>query len=274
MHGVLDTTIEWKPKGHYRTIIEPKWWRKLHMNWLETPVPLSWMVPYPFLCIVLDYESSLLTTLNTPWRQYHFSTFLWEWPVHKTSSNARWTRYLTAVMVWLELEMMLSSMARMMKNITDASASWWKWVVDMALYSMVESVLQKTIHDLLWICNDKDGAHTDAAKLCAVQKMPLPETQKQLQKFLGMVTYFSPFVPSFSSFTTSLCELLKKGTEFKWNQSCQEVSDTVKCLICTDTILRYFDVHRPITILVMSHGKTLVPFYFKIATPMPLHQKP
>ena len=41
--------------------------------------------------------------------------------------------------------------------------------------------------------------------------MPPPEMASQLQKFLGMVTYLSPFVPSPSSFMAPLCGLLKKG---------------------------------------------------------------
>ena len=55
--------------------------------------------------------------------------------------------------------------------------------------------------------------------------MLAPKTATQLQKFLGLVTYLSPFIPSFSSFTASLCGLLKKGTEFFWNNSYQEAFD-------------------------------------------------
>ena len=42
---------------------------------------------------------------------------------------------------------------------------------------------------------DADGAHPDPKKVDAVHQMPSPETPSQLQQFLGMVTYLSPFIP-------------------------------------------------------------------------------
>ena len=85
---------------------------------------------------------------------------------------------------------------------------------------------------------DKQGEHADPAKVSAVHNMP-PETLTQTQMFPGMVTYLSLFMPSLPSFTSLLCELLKKGTEFTLNQSYQEAFDTMKCPACTDTSLRY-----------------------------------
>ena len=90
-----------------------------------------------------------------------------------------------------------------------------------------------------------------------MHNMPTPETSTQLQKFFSMVTYLSSFVPSLSSFTATLHELLKKDTEFTWNQSYQNAFDTVKCLVYTDTTLGYFDVHKPITINVDASQKGL-----------------
>ena len=40
--------------------------------------------------------------------------------------------------------------------------------------------------------------------------MPPPENQSQLQQFLGMVMYLSPFIPSLSTHTAPLWELLKR----------------------------------------------------------------
>ena len=87
--------------------------------------------------------------------------------------------------------------------------------------------------------------------------MPALETPSQLQKFLGMVTYLSPFVPSLSSFTAPLCGLLKKDAEFTWNETYQDAFDSVKSLLCSDTTLHYFDIHRPVTIQVDASMKGL-----------------
>ena len=87
--------------------------------------------------------------------------------------------------------------------------------------------------------------------------MPSPETQSQLQQFLGMVTYLSPFIPSLSAHTAPLWELLKKDLEFKWNTSYQEVFDRIKKLVCKDMTLHYFDIWQPVTIKVDTSGKEL-----------------
>ena len=59
------------------------------------------------LLVFLDYKSSVLTTFNTSLGWYCFFSLHWVKSVHKTSSDAWWTRYLTTMMVWLELQMMV-----------------------------------------------------------------------------------------------------------------------------------------------------------------------
>ena len=51
---------------------------------------------------------------------------------------------------------------------------------------------------------DKDGAHPDPKKVEAIHKMPPPEGPQELQKFLGMTTYLSLFIPSLSTLTAPL----------------------------------------------------------------------
>ena len=104
--------------------------------------------------------------------------------------------------------------------------------------------------------HDANGAHLDPRKVGAVHNIPAPDTATQLQKFLGMVTYLSPFVPSLS-FTTPLCELLKKGTDFIWNESYQEASDSIKSIVCKNTTLWYFDVCKPVTVQVNASNRLL-----------------
>ena len=116
---------------------------------------------------------------------------------------------------------------------------------------------------------DATGAHPDPEKVSAVHKMLAPKTATQLQKFLRLLTYLSPFIPSLSSFTTPLHGLLKKGTEFFWNNSYQEAFDKVKSMICKDTTLWYLDTCKPVTFQVDASQKGLGAAPFKMASQFP-----
>ena len=87
--------------------------------------------------------------------------------------------------------------------------------------------------------------------------MPSPEGPQELQKFLEMTTYLSLFIPSLSTLTAPLRELLKKGIEFTWNNSYQDAFNTVKKMVCMDTTLRYFNAHKPVIIQVDTSQKGL-----------------
>ena len=62
-----------------------------------------------------------------------------------------------------------------------------------------------------------NGVHLDPGKVDAVHALPAPTNVTELQEFLGLVTYLSPFIPGLSTLTAPLWELLKKDTNFSWN---------------------------------------------------------
>ena len=57
---------------------------------------------------------------------------------------------------------------------------------------------------------DEFGVHPDPEKVDAVHALPTPTNITDLQEFLGMVTYLSPFICDLSILTAPLHELLKK----------------------------------------------------------------
>ena len=124
---------------------------------------------------------------------------------------------------------------------------------------------------------DKHGAHPDPSKVSAIKEMPAPQNKGELQSFLGMVTYLSPFIPQLSSHTATLRGLLKTDVEYSWNATYQVAFDKLKSLVCEDTTLRYFNTKKPVTIQVDASGKGLgaahiqddgpVAFASKVLTP-------
>ena len=49
-----------------------------------------------------------------------------------------------------------------------------------------------------------NGVHPDPGKVKAVHALPAPTNITELQEFLGLVTYLSPFIPGLSTLTTPL----------------------------------------------------------------------
>ena len=65
---------------------------------------------------------------------------------------------------------------------------------------------------------------------------PVPKTQKQVKRFLGMASYYRKFIPNYSSITEAINRLLKKNSKFVWNEKCQN----------SFTLIIYYLTHPPL----------------------------
>ena len=92
--------------------------------------------------------------------------------------------------------------------------------------------------------------HPDPGKVDAVHALPAPTNITELQEFLGLVTFLSPFIPGLSTLTAPLHKLLKKDTDFIWNCTYDTVFEQIKEAVISDTTLKYFDPSLPVTIKV------------------------
>ncbi len=64
---------------------------------------------------------------------------------------------------------------------------------------------------------NENGIHTQADKIEAVSKFPVPKTVDHVRSFLGLAGYYRPFVRHFSAIASPLNHLLKKGVTFPWD---------------------------------------------------------
>ena len=95
-----------------------------------------------------------------------------------------------------------------------------------------------------------NGVHLDPEKVNAVHALPAPTNVTELQEFLSMMTYLSPFIHGLSTLTAPLQELQRKDANFTWNGSYEAAYQAVKQAIISNTTLRYFDLLLPMTIQV------------------------
>ncbi|XP_031343701.1 uncharacterized protein K02A2.6-like isoform X2 [Photinus pyralis] len=94
----------------------------------------------------------------------------------------------------------------------------------------------------------KQGLAKDKEKLQAINVIPYPTNMKELRSFIGMVNYYSRFVPKMSELLEPLYILLRQGQEFKFDEGCKNAFDRLKSIIMTDQVLTYFDPGLPIYI--------------------------
>ena len=97
---------------------------------------------------------------------------------------------------------------------------------------------------------DANSVHLDPGKVNAIHALSAPTSITELQEFLGLVTYLSPFIPGLSTLTAPLHELLKKDTVFTWSHTYNAAFQHVKEAVVSDTTLRYFDPSLPMTMEV------------------------
>ncbi|KAF2888803.1 hypothetical protein ILUMI_17370, partial [Ignelater luminosus] len=90
-----------------------------------------------------------------------------------------------------------------------------------------------------------DGLSPDDSKIKAILEMPSPTNRKELQRFLGMVTYVGKFIQNFSQITAPLRELLRKDIAWYWNEDKQNAIDYLKTILTSKPVLQYYDVNKP-----------------------------
>ena len=115
---------------------------------------------------------------------------------------------------------------------------------------------------------------------CTDSEMPVTESSTQLQEFLGMVTYLSPFVNSFLFLHCTHPWATKEEGRIYLEPVLQYAFDAIKHLVFANITLQHFDVCIPVTIHIDAYKKELgtgllqdgCPATFASKILMPAHQ--
>eukprot|EP00731_Ephydatia_muelleri_P009196 Em0004g1534a len=85
-------------------------------------------------------------------------------------------------------------------------------------------------------------------KADAVRMMPAPTNVSSLRSFLGAIQFYNKFLPNMATVTDPLYRLTKKNVQWQWGAEQQAAFQSLKDLLCTDTVLAHFDPSLPIGI--------------------------
>lgn len=89
------------------------------------------------------------------------------------------------------------------------------------------SMLQKTITYLGHVVS-KEGVRTEASKVKAVQDFPVPKNLKEVQRFLGLASWYHQFIFHFSERAAPLYALKAKDAVWDWTNECQNAFTDLK----------------------------------------------
>ena len=202
-----------------------------------------------FLQIKLDEASSLLTTFNTPLGRY------------------RWLRLPFGIKCAPEIFQRI--MDQMLEGIEGATAIMDDILIAGSNAQQHDAVLRKVIERAttynlklnLQKCLIRqpavpyighlltsEGLKPDPSKVAAVRAMPTPKNKDDIKRFLGFVTYLAKFIPNLSEFDAPLRELLKIDAVFDWQRAQEEAFIKLKEQCCSQPVLKYFDVKKPVEI--------------------------
>ena len=201
--------------------------------------------------IVLDQDSSMLTTFNSPFGRYRFLRLPFGLVCSQDIFQKKMDQILEECQGCIGIADDITVHGRTEAEhdacLRDLMRVARKY--DLVFNPQKTHVKAQTVN-FFGCLYDANGIHPDPGKVDAVHALPAPTNVTELQEFLGLVTYLSPFIPGLSTLTAPLRELLKKDTDFSWNRTYDIAFERVKEAVISDTTLRYFDPSLPVTIQV------------------------
>ena len=95
---------------------------------------------------------------------------------------------------------------------------------------------------------DAEGIHPVSEKVKAVQEAPRPVSVSGLKSYLGLLTYYSRFLPNLSTTLAPLYKLLKHKERWKWSDQQEKAFVESKELLLSSQLLVHFNPSLEITL--------------------------
>ena len=201
-----------------------------------------------FLQIPLHESAYEITTINTPWGlfQHRFLPF----GLHVSSSIFQTTidRILNSLpgarAYQDDIIIHGSSKEEHDRNLLQVLNTLNKHNV--AINANKSQFNVKQLKYLGYIIN-REGITADIERIKALQLAPKPQSPEQLRSFLGLVQFYSRFIPNFSALTQPLYELLQ---DFQWNSEADKHYDKVLHALINGKVLTSYKLGAPTCLIV------------------------
>ncbi len=202
-----------------------------------------------FLQIKLDYESSLLTTFNTPVGRYRWLRL----PFGIKSAPEIFQRIMDSMLEGIEGcraimdDILIAAKTpiehdRILSNVAERAKSW-----NLKL-NFDKCQIRKS--EVLYVGHlvTAQGLKPDPAKVRAVQEMPAPKTKEEVRRFLGFIQYLAKFIPNLSEVDAPLRKINKQDVTFFWEREQEDSFNELKQMCSKAPVLAYYDPTKTLTI--------------------------
>lgn len=95
---------------------------------------------------------------------------------------------------------------------------------------------------------DAEGLHPTSDKVRAVKEAPEPTSKTELRCFLGLINYYSKFLPNLSTILSPLHHLLKRDAPWVWNSAARVSFQRAKEAISSSKVLVHYDPDMPLVL--------------------------
>lgn len=93
-----------------------------------------------------------------------------------------------------------------------------------------------------------EGLEPSKEKLRAVLEAPEPKNTTQLRSLVGLINYYSKFLPQASTVMAPMYKLLKASARWRWGPQQRRAFEAVKKLLTSSKVLVHFDPARTLTL--------------------------
>ena len=107
--------------------------------------------------------------------------------------------------------------------------------------------MTKEISYLGFKITDKGLFKTDE-KIKAIKESLAPSNVSEVRSFLGLVTFYSKFVPNLATIAAPIYQLTRKNVPFDWNEECQKAFQSLKQELISNRFLTYFNPKLPLIV--------------------------
>ncbi|KAE8982751.1 hypothetical protein PR002_g23444 [Phytophthora rubi] len=95
----------------------------------------------------------------------------------------------------------------------------------------------------------EDGVRADSEKVCAIAQWPVPVSQKDLRKWLGLANYLHKYSANYAEMARPLTNLLKEDAVWSWTSDAQQAFAVIKSSLQSAPILALPDEDRPFSVV-------------------------